>query len=160
MFSSSIRSPLLSLLLSGVFIVPGCSDDDTTEPPLAKNKAVLGSQDYSWVDVQINGYPQGSVVALRPDYWSTTELTADPQATVREVSDNVFRVSFANLNAGSFATSGASIRLVVRDSVVDDLSGIVVLCDASGPIDISACAGDCDPLCGLDDCHVCTGSIC
>ena len=160
MLSSLNLRVFLFVLLSASFALTGCGDDEVTPPDIVRGKTVVASQDYSSVDIEIKGYPQGSVLALRPNYWSTAELTADPQATVREVSTNVFRVSFANLSAGSFVGSGAKILLVVQDSVVDDLSGVVVLCDETGPIDISACAGNCDPLCGLTECDGCTGKVC
>ncbi len=156
------RNPGLTvlILLLALLVLPGCGDDDPAQPGPDRGKTAVDSQDYSWIDIEIRGYPQGSVLALRPNYWSTSELTADPVATVREVSENVFRLSFANLSAGSFVGTEASMRLVVQDSVADDLSGVVVLCDVSGPLDISNCSGDCDPLCGLTECHVCVGTVC
>jgi hypothetical protein len=156
------RNPGLTVLvlLSVILVLPGCGDDDPSQPGQTRGKTVVDSQDYTWIDIEIRGYQQGSVLALRPNHWSTTELTADPGATISEVSENVFRLSFANLRAGTFVGTEASIKLVVQDSVADDLSGVVVLCDASGPLDISNCSGDCDPLCGLTECHVCVGKVC
>ena len=150
-------------VLSGVGVVLvgfllSCGDDPAQ--PVAKGKSLVDSLDYTWIDIRITGYPEGSVVVLRPNHWSTAELTADPEATVRETSKNVFRLSFSNLGAGSFVGASAKIRLVVQDSVVEELSGIVVLCDATGPLDLSNCQGDCDPLCGIDDCHGCNGNTC
>ena len=130
-----------------------CSDDDNSTAPQTKQRSVTsaGSQDYTSIDVTLNNFPAGTTLELRPLYWSATELTADPQARVTALSATVFRVEFLNLSQGIFADLTARILMVAVDSVVDELQGIVVLCDESGPIIISTeCNGNCKPLCGFD----------
>ncbi len=156
-----LRNVWIPLLVLNLTVMNSCGDDDPAVPQATpKSKAVVASVDYTSIDIRLDGYPAGSVLALRSNHWSTAELNADPQARVRLVAGTVYRVEFLNLGAGSFIGSNAKIRLVVQDSVVDDLAGVVVLCDTAGPLDISNCAGDCDPLCGIDDCTGCTGPIC
>jgi len=155
------RGYLLFVLLvtSITFMLSGCSEDD--EPaapnPPARNVASTGSQDYSWIDVELSNFPAGTTLQLRTPHWSTAELTADPQARISAQSATVFRVEFMGLAAGSFVGTSARILVVAVDSVVDELAGIVVLCDETGPIILAPeCQGNCAPLCGLPG-HDCDG---
>ncbi len=148
------RGCLLFLFLATplTFVVSGCSDDDETMAPTPPTRSVAstGSQDYTWIDVQLVNFPTGATLVLRTPYWDSAELTADPGARVATQSDTVFRVEFVSLSAGSFVGTSARILLVVQDSVGDDLQGIVVLCDENGPIILNPeCQGNCNPLCGL-----------
>ena len=137
------------------FVLNACSDDPTAPP--GREYSILASQDFLSADLELSRFPAGSSIELRTGYWSTSELTADPGARISTLSDNVYRLSFANLSSGIFATEQARILLRVVDSAVDELTGIVVLCDSTGPIILDPqCQGDCAPLCGLDG-HGCAG---
>lgn len=147
----------LSMLLT--FVFSGCSDDeDTTAPtPPARSVAATGSQNYSWVDLKLSNFQTGATLVLRASYWDTGELTSDPQARVAAQAGTVFRVEFMSLAAGNFVGTSARILVAVHDSVGDELQGIVVLCDETGPIILAPeCQGDCAPLCGLPG-HDCNG---
>jgi len=149
----------LFLVIPLMFVLSGCSEDEDPAAPAppARSVAATGSQDYTWIDVELSNFPSGSTLALRSPYWNATELTTDPQARVTEQSATVFRVQFITLASGNFIGTDARILLVVQDSVVDDLQGIVVLCDETGPIILAPeCQGNCAPLCGLPG-HDCDG---
>jgi hypothetical protein len=149
----------LLLISMAAVLASSCGDDDTPTQanPTPRSLSVVGSQDYTWADIALSNFPSGSQLALRSPYWSTAELMADPQARVSAQSQTVYRLEFMNLNSGIFASDTARVLLVVQDSAVNELQGIVVLCDSTGPIILSPeCAGDCAPLCGLPG-HDCDG---
>lgn len=136
--------------------VGGCSDEGTA-PSGGKDQVATGSQNYTWIDIQLSGYPAGSSLIVRPTYWDAGELTADPQARITSISATTFHVEFLSLAAGNFVGANARILLAVVDSNIDELQGVVILCDSSGPIIIAPeCQGDCAPLCGLPG-HDCSG---
>ena len=141
-----------------ISLAVSCSDDDSgSNPGGGRGVVELGSQDYSSISLEIVGFPGGSTLVLRPLYWAAGELTEDPQARVTSLSDTQFLVEFLNLSADKFLGVSARILLAVEDSATDELQGIVVLCDNTGPIILSPeCAGDCAPLCGLPG-HNCDG---
>lgn len=148
-----VTSLVLATALAVVSV--GCSED-SAQPQQTRSQTATGSQDFSWIDIELSGFPAGALLVLRPSYWSTAELTADPQARITAQSATVFRVEFLNLASGNFAVSSARILMAV-ESVVDELQGIVVLCDETGPIIIAPeCQGNCAPLCGLPG-HDCDG---
>jgi len=152
-----------ALLLLVLIPALGCGDDENNAAPpqaSATGKSIIGTQDYTWVDILLTGYPAGSQLSLRTNYWSRTELNEDPFPSVVALDDDIFRVQFSNLSSGSFLGLTAAIRMVVKDSAGDDLSGVVVLCEDTGPFIMGPCAGDCDPLCGIDDCAGCNGDVC
>lgn len=156
--SSLFRGHLMCLLLLPLTMLGACSEDNEPAAPATpmRSVAAAGTQDYTWIDLRLSNFPSGSTVSLRTPYYETAELTADPQARVVAQSDNLFRVEFTNLSAGNFVGATARILLSV-DSVVDELQGIVVLCDETGPIILAPeCAGNCAPLCGLPG-HDCDG---
>ena len=149
----------LALLIVLSLVLPACSDDEDPAQPgtTARSVGSTGSQDYMWIDIELKNFPAGSSLQLRMPYWESAELTADPQATIVAQSATLFRVSFGNLAAGNFIGTEARILLAAVDSVVDELQGIVILCDETGPIILAPeCQGDCAPLCGLPG-HDCDG---
>ena len=156
---STHRYKLLLVTASLMLVLSGCSDDENPSQPGAPARSVAstGSQDYTWIDIELTNFPTGSTLELRTPYWDTAELTADPQARVIAQSATVFRVEFISLAAGNFIGTSARILLAAVDSVADELQGIVVLCDETGPIIVAPeCQGDCAPLCGLPG-HGCDG---
>jgi hypothetical protein len=152
-----LRSSHILVVALFTVTVVGCGDDSSAPAAGGRSQVATGSQDYTWIDIQLSGYPAGSSLILRPTYWDAGELTADPQAGVTATSATTFRVEFLNLAAGNFVGANARILLAVVDSAVDELQGVVILCDSSGPIIIAPeCQGDCAPLCGLPG-HDCNG---
>jgi hypothetical protein len=137
-----------------------CSDDDDTPTQTnatPRSVGVTGSQDYTWADIELSGFPASSYLELRSPYWSTAEFTQDPQARVSAQSQSVFRLDLINLDQTIFAADTARILLAVMESAVNELQGVVVLCDSTGPIILAPeCSGDCAPLCGLPG-HDCDG---
>lgn len=155
--SRSFFAAILATSLSLAFVA--CSEDDNPAQPgaSARSVAATGSQDYTWIDVELTDFPTGTTLELRTPYWDTAELTADPQARVIAQSATVFRVEFISLAAGNFIGTEARILLVTVDSVSQDLQGVVILCDETGPIIVAPeCQGNCAPLCGLPG-HDCNG---
>lgn len=91
----------LCLVTPITFVFSGCSEDD--EPaapnPPARSVASTGSQDYTWIDLELSNFPTGATLELRTPHWSTAELTADPQARVSAQTATAFRVEFMGLAA-------------------------------------------------------------
>jgi len=146
------------VVVMGVVALSIACDDEqsSTDPAVARGASVTGSQDYTWANIQLNGFSSVAELALRAGYWSATELTEDPQARVTRLSASVFRLDFMALRPGIFSVEQARILLQV-ESATTELQGIVVLCDSTGPIILAPeCAGDCAPLCGLPG-HDCNG---
>jgi len=142
-----------------IALLAGCGDDDSGSNPPPEGRSVIGtgSVDYSSIDVELVGFPAASMLVLRPLYWSPSDLSEDPQATVTQLSATTFHVEFLNLAAGNFLVVTARILLTVDDSVGDEVQGVVILCDNTGPIIVSPeCAGECAPLCGTSG-HTCDG---
>ena len=111
------RSCLLFLFVVApvLFVSSGCSEDeDPAAPNPTRGVSSTGSQDYTWIDVQLSNFPAGTTLELRTPYWETAELTADPQARVSTQSATVFRVEFMGLAAGSFVGTNARIPSLGR----------------------------------------------
>lgn len=146
------RRWILPTILLASVLIAACSDDDEPAAPAAPSvgKVATAYVAYASVVVELRGYPQNAALRLRSLYWNPAQLSEDPQATVTQLSAATFEVAFANLDAGKFIAPDADILLVVVESTGEELSGVVVLCDETGPLSLTAeCSGDCVADCGL-----------